>query len=64
MSEKQIPYDFIYIQNLIYGTTEPFHRKETHGLGEKTCGCQGGGKRVGWPGSLGLIDTKYCIWSG
>ena len=24
--------------NLIYGTNEPFHRKETHGLGEQTCG--------------------------
>ena len=31
-----------YIWNLIYSTNEPFHRKETHGLGEQTCGCQGG----------------------
>ena len=32
--ERQIPYDITYIWNLIYGTNEPFHRKETHGLGE------------------------------
>ena len=32
--EKQIPYDIIYIWNLIYGTKETFHRKENHGLGE------------------------------
>ena len=41
--EGQIPYDIIYIWNLIYGTNETFHRKETHGSGEQTCGCQGGG---------------------
>ena len=28
---------------LIYSTNEPFHRKETHGLGEQTCGCWGWG---------------------
>ena len=27
-------YDITYIWNLIYGTKEPFHRKENHGLGE------------------------------
>ena len=32
--ERQIPYDIIYIWNLIYGTNEPFHRKENHGLAE------------------------------
>ena len=40
--ERQIPYDSTYIWNLIYGTNEPLHRKENHGLGEQTCGCQGG----------------------
>ena len=48
--ERQIPYDITYIWNLIYGTNEPSHRKETHGLGEQACGCQGG---VGWTGNLG-----------
>ena len=32
--ERQTPYDITYIWNLIYGTNEPFHRKENHGLGE------------------------------
>ena len=44
--ERQIPYDITYIWNLIYGTNEPFHRKENHGLGEQTCGCQEG--KRGW----------------
>ena len=32
--ERQIPNDTTYIWNLIEGTNELFHRKETHGLGE------------------------------
>ena len=32
--ERQIPYDITYIWNLVYSPNEPFHRKETHGLGE------------------------------
>ena len=32
--ERQIPSDITYIWILIHGTTEPFHRKENHGLGE------------------------------
>ena len=47
--ERQIPYDITYIWNLIYGTKEPFHRKENHGLGEQTYGCQGG-KGRDWEG--------------
>ena len=31
---KKIPYYITYIWNLIYGTNEPFHRKENHELGE------------------------------
>ena len=37
--ERQTPYDITYIWNLINGTNESFHRKETHGLWEHTCGC-------------------------
>ena len=37
----------------MYGTNEPFHRNETHGLGEWTCGCQGGEGGSGMTGSLG-----------
>ena len=40
-------YDITYIWNLIYGTNKPFHRKETRGLGEHTCGCQGRGGESG-----------------
>ena len=48
--ERQIPYDISYIWNLIYGTNESFHSKETHGLREQTCGCQGrrGGSGMDW----------------
>ena len=31
----------------IHGTKEPFHRKDTHGPGDQTCGCQGGGRGSG-----------------
>ena len=37
--ERQLPYDITYSWDIIYGTNEAFHRKETHGLGEKTCDC-------------------------
>ena len=59
--ERQVSYDITYTWNLIYGINEPFHRKEMHGLGEQTCGCQWGGEGMGWTGSLGLTDANYCI---
>ena len=31
---KTTTYDITHIWYLIYGTSEPFHRKENHGLGE------------------------------
>ena len=39
-------------------------RKQMHGLGEQTCGCQGGEGGSGMDGSLGFVDANYCIWSG
>ena len=48
------PYDITYIWNLKYGTNEPFHRKENHGLGEETCGCQGAGGESGMDWELGV----------
>ena len=51
------PYDITYIWNLIGGTNEPFHRKENHGLGEQTCGCQGGG---GWSGMYEVLGDNRC----
>ena len=46
--ERQIPYDVSYIWTLIYGTNEPFHRKENPGHGKKTSGCQAGGSGMDW----------------
>jgi len=56
--ERQIPYYITYFWNLIYGTNEPFHRKENHGHGEQTCDCRGGGggSRVDW--ELGVNRYK------
>ena len=56
--EKQIPYDTTSIWNLIYGTNEPFHRKENHGLGEQTCGCQWGWGRNGTGWAFGISRCK------
>ena len=39
-------------------------KKQTHGQGEQTCGCQGGGEGVEGIGSLGLVDSNYCLWDG
>ena len=39
-------------------------KKQTHGLGEQTCGCGGGGEGSGMDWSLGLVDANSCIWSG
>ena len=58
--ERKIPYGITYIWNLIYSTSEHFHRKETHGRGEQTW--QGGGSGMDW--EFGLIDENYCFWNG
>ena len=34
-------------------------KRQTHGHGEQTCGCQGIGERVGWTESLRLVDANY-----
>ena len=47
--KRQILYDITYIWKLIHGTNEPIYRKKkTHGHGQQTCDCQGGG---GWSGT-------------
>ena len=71
--ERQIPYDITHIWNLAYNTNEPFHRKETHGLGEQTCGFQGegGGSRMDWESgvnrckllSLECISNETLLYS-
>ena len=36
-------------------------QKQIHGHREQICGCQGAGERVGWTGSLGLVDAKIPL---
>ena len=56
--ERQIPYYSTNMWHLIYSTNEPFCRKETHGLGEQTCGCQGGGRGSGMDWESGVNRCK------
>ena len=51
-----------YIWNLIYSANEAFHRKETHGLGEQSCGCQGGGGESGLDWEFGVNKGKLLHW--
>ena len=55
--KRQIPDAITYIWNLIYGTNEPFHRKENHGLGNRLVVAkgEGEGEGMGWIG--------YCLWN-
>ena len=54
--ERQIPYDIIYVGNLIYGTNEPIYRKERlMDMENRFVCCRGGRKGVGWTGSLGSV---------
>ena len=62
--ERQIPYDINSIWNLIYGTNEPFHRKETHGYGEQTYGSQGGGRGSGKDWESGVNRYKLLPLNG
>ena len=59
-----IPYDITYIWNLMCGTNKPFHRKENHGLGEQTCGCQGGGRGSGmnWESGVNGCKLLHLEW--
>ena len=59
--ERQITYDITYIWNLIYSTNEPSHRKETHGLREQTCGCQGGRGGCGMDWDFGVNRCKLLL---
>ena len=47
-----------HIWNLIYSTNESFHSKETHGLGEQTCGCPGGEGGGGMDWEFGVNRCK------
>ena len=62
--ERQIPYDITSIWNLIFNTNEHFHRKETHGLREQSCGCQGGEGRNGmdWESGVNICKLLHLEW--
>ena len=62
--EKDKYYMILHIWNLIYATNEPFHRKETHGFGELTCGCQGGGEGSGmdWESWVNRCKLPHLEW--
>ena len=62
--EKDIYRMISHIWILVYGTNEPFHRKETRGLENRFVVAKEEGEGVGWTGSLGLIDADYCLWNG
>ena len=55
------PDTVLKIIQVFYGPNEPFHRKETYGLGGQIGGCQGGAGGVGWPGNLGLITIAFGV---
>ena len=55
---RQTPYGITYIWSLMYSTNEPFHRIETHGPGELTCGCQAGGAGSGMDWESGVNRCK------
>ena len=62
--QRQIPYDFTSVWNLIYGTNEPCHRKENHGHGEQTCGCLegGGGSGRDWEFGVNRCKLLHLEW--
>ena len=63
--EKDKYHIISHIWNLIYCTSEPFHRKH-HGHGEQTYGYQGGGEGSGMDWEFGVIRWKLLLleWIG
>ena len=62
--KRQKPYDITHTWNLIYSTNKPFHRRETHGPGEETCGCQRGegGSGVDWESRANRCKLLPLEW--
>ena len=59
VSERQIPYDIIYMWSLRYGTNDPIYRTKTdHGYGGQTCVCLGEGGEKGPDGEFGIGRCK------
>ena len=54
------------IWSLTYSTNETFHRKETHGLAEQICVCQGRGDGSGmdWESEVNRFRLLHLEWIG
>ena len=50
--------------NLKCGTDELHNRNRLIDMENRLVAAEGERKEVGWTGSLGLVDIKYCIWNG
>ena len=61
--ERQISY-ITSMWNLTYVTNETFDRIEKNGLGEQTCGCQGGGggSRMDWESGVNRCKLLPLEW--
>ena len=65
--EKDKDHMISHIWNLIYGTWKlPTEKKQIHGLGEQTCGCQAGGEGSGMDWEFGVSACKllHLEWIG
>jgi len=58
-----MPYNITYMWNLKCGKNEPIYRTETDSQAWRTDLSLPGGReeRIGWTGSLGLVDASYYI---
>ena len=62
--QKQVPYDFTYMWNLISKTNEKIKHNETDRYREQTGGCQREkGVGVRQNGSRGSRDTDFQLYS-
>ena len=61
--EKDKYHMISHIWNLIYGTNEPFNRKETHGLGEQIVVAGGrGGRGMAWESRVNRYKLLNLKW--
>ena len=58
-SERQIPYDILYMWNLKYDTNEPIYNTETDPQARSTDLWLPRGRELGWRGRLGLANVSY-----
>ena len=59
--ERQILYDITYTWILKYGTNEPTYRNKLTDIENRLVVTKAVGERVGWTGSLRLVDANCYI---